>query len=340
MEQNNKLTIKSKLKLLIPVVLIVAIVLLTLNVLSPDQPVGDGSHQVEFEVAKGSGASSVTRHLYEEGLINDQSSFRWFLRITNRADKLKAGVYSLNNGMSIPQIADILTEGKTKLVSITIPEGWTNRQIGDYLTDKKFVESRAEFLNLTRDRKVLDQFGILDQTTEGYLFPDTYMIPPGYDAKKIQLLMLKRFFKVLEEIMTKKNLHPGSGELRRFVILASIVEREAVKAQERPMMARVFLNRLDKGMRLESCATIQYLFDKPKPRIYNKDLEIVSPYNTYRNKGLPPGPISNPGRAALEATFNPLENQYLYFVLKEDGSHSFSKTYNEHLRAKKQYLNY
>lgn len=104
------------------------------------------------------------------------------------------------------------------------------------------------------------------------------------------------------------------------------------------MMARVFLNRLDKRMRLESCATIQYLFDKPRPKIYDRDLQIKSPYNTYRNDGLPPGPISNPGKAALKAALAPVDNDYLYFLLKPDGSHYFSQTYGEHLRAKKKYI--
>ena len=301
---------------------------------------GHGDIKVEFEVPRGSGAVSVSNELFKEGLIDSPQSFRWLLRITNRSNKLKAGVYSLNDAMSASQIADILTEGKVKLVSITIPEGWTNRQIGDYLAQKGYVNDREEFLKITRDKSVLDKYGILEQTTEGYLFPDTYKIPPKYPAPKIQEIMLKRFFKVLDGIQAKKKIAIPAQELRKLVILASIVEREAVKPNERPMMARVFMNRLDKNMRLESCATIQYLFDKPKPRIYNRDLEIQSPYNTYRNKGLPPGPISNPGMAALLSALDPIQNDYLYFVLKEDGSHHFSKTYNEHLNAKNRYLNY
>ncbi|MCB1174870.1 MAG: endolytic transglycosylase MltG [Leptospiraceae bacterium] len=332
-----------KIKQWTPWILLAALLLLaggfaTVYQIVPHTAVGDGSHKVEFEVSRGSGAWRVARDLYRESLIDSPDRFIWYLKLTNRSDQLKAGVYSLDDGMTGTAIADLLIAGRTRLIALTIPEGWTNRQIGDYLTEKGFVSDRARFLAIARDRELLKKYAILDDSTEGYLFPETYMVPPGYEARKIQELMLKRFQKVLQAIVAGSGREWSAKEIRDRVVLASIVEREAVRDKERPMMARVFLNRLDKNMRLESCATVQYLLDKPRAKLYERDLQIQSPYNTYRNGGLPPGPVSNPGKAALEAAFQPVENDYLYFVLKPDGSHYFSQSYREHLNAKHKYL--
>ncbi|MCR9141282.1 MAG: endolytic transglycosylase MltG [bacterium] len=296
---------------------------------------GDGERSVEFEVPSGVGAFRVARDLEDQGIISSPDGFRMYLRLTGKSQAIKVGVYELNDGMSAGQVADILTEGRVQLTGLTIPEGWTNRQIGDYLAEKGYVPDRAAFLKIASDAETLKKWGIPDRSTEGYLFPETYMVARGSSAEVIHEAMLKNFFRVLEEVAGSKEITP---EIRSRIVLASMVEREAVRAEERPMMAQVFLNRLDQNMRLESCATIQYLFDRPKPRIFERDLEIESPYNTYRNPGLPPGPISNPGRAAIEAAFEPKAGDYLFFVLKPDGSHHFSRTYGEHLRAKKKFI--
>ena len=296
---------------------------------------GDGERIVEFEVPRGVGAFRVARDLEDQSLIRSADSFRMYLRLTGASQDIKVGLYELNDGMSAGEIAEVLTEGKVQLKGVTIPEGWTNRQIGDYLTEQGYVQSREEFLTLSRDPAILAKYGIPDPSTEGYLFPETYMVARGSDVRVIHEAMLKKFFDVLEEVSGTREVN---AQIRERIVLASIVEREAVRPEERPMMAQVFLNRLEQNMRLESCATIQYLFDRPKKKIYERDLEIQSPYNTYRNAGLPPGPISNPGRAAIEAAFQPRAGEYLFFVLKPDGSHHFSKTYNEHLQAKKKFI--
>lgn len=327
------------IRVVLPVVAILIVGVAAANLALPADAAGDGSLKVEFEVPAGAGAVSIAKRLYEEGLIDSPARFKTYLRLQGMTDRLKVGVYSLHNGMPMSEIARILTEGRVQLVALTIPEGWNNRQIGNYLVEKNIIKEQDEFLAITKDKQVLQKYSILDPSTEGYLFPDTYMVPPGYSPRKFQEIMLIRFQEVIAEIIKESGKQVLDAKARRDrILLASIVEREAVKPQERPMMARVFLNRLDKGMRLESCATIQYLFDKPHPRIYDRDLEIKSPYNTYRNKGLPPGPISNPGRAALKAAFAPVENDYLYFVLKPDGSHHFSQTYREHLNAKNKFI--
>ena len=336
MKKNKSDSAASRLRIV--VIAAIAIVLgggLLLAATGPGSAVGDGSHTIVYEVPAGSGAIRVAHDLFEEGVLADPAYFRWYLTLTGNAGAIKTGVYELNDGMSAAEIATILVEGRVRMQSLTIPEGWNNRQIGDYLAEQGLIENREEFLRLARDPDVLRRFGILDETTEGYLFPETYLVPDGYSAAQLQVRMLERFQAVIAELAPEGM---SAREIRDRVVLASIVEREAVRPEERPMMARVFLNRLDQRMRLESCATIQYLLDRPRARLYERDLRIPSPYNTYQHAGLPPGPISNPGRAALEAAFQPIENDYLFFVLKPDGSHRFSRTYQEHLDAKRRFL--
>lgn len=298
--------------------------------------VGEGKQKVLFEVRSGQGSFGVSRALEKEKLIQDAGAFRMLLRFTGRSSDIKAGIYELHDGLSAREIADILTEGRVRMLTLTIPEGWNSKQIGDYLARKKLVADREEFLRLTEDREVLKRFRIAAKSTEGYLFPDTYSVPHGFPAARLQELMIKRFFEQLGKIGVSENI--DRKELQRQVILASIVEREAARPEDRPMMAQVFLNRLEKGMKLESCATIQYLLPKPKERLFNKDLKIQSPYNTYLHAGLPPGPIANAGIAAIKATFTPKPGPYLFFVLKPDRSHHFSVSHSQHVAAKKRYL--
>ena len=257
------------------------------------------------------------------------------MRLKGKSDELKRGLYNLDNGMSASEIIDAITSGQTKTVKITIPEGYNNRQIGDLLTEKGFFTSRKEFLPHAENPALLTRFQIPAKTTEGYLFPETYYIPVGYPKKAIISMMVKQFFKKTAKI---KNFPENPRARHQKVILASIVEREAKLKEERAMIAGVFANRLSIGQPLESCATIQYLFEKPRKRIYYQDLEIESPYNTYKHKGMPPGPIASPGYEALNAAVNPEATEYKYFVVRGDGSHVFSKTFREHNRAKNEYL--
>jgi len=291
---------------------------------------------VDFEVPPGAGIHRVASDLESKGLISSKEAFKLYMRLSGKAGAIKAGTYELGPSLSMLEIGERLASGKVKLLALTIPEGWTNRQIGDYLTAKGLVKDRADFLRMAADSGLLGEFSIPAETTEGYLFPETYHVPAGYSPMQLQKLMIKNFRAALRKAGAPTDLRPDL--LHERVILASIVEREAVRPEERPMMAQVFINRLEKKMRLESCATVQYLFDKPRPRLFEKDLKIDSPYNTYQIKGLPPGPVSNPGLAALKAAFAPEKSTYLYFVLKPDGSHHFSETYKEHLDAKKKYL--
>ncbi|MDH5654410.1 MAG: endolytic transglycosylase MltG [Spirochaetia bacterium] len=304
---------------------------------SPNRAPGNGDRVVDFEIPRGAGPSSIGKKLQKEGLIRDIVFFRMMLVLTVNSGNIKAGLYELNDGMTNLDVIDVITEGKVQTASLTIPEGWNNKQIGDYLAEKGYVKSKEEFLKITKNKNVLKEFSIAADSTEGYLFPDTYVVPRRYPAEKIHRVMVKHFFEKLEQAGIPSGLTPM--DLHDRVILASIIEREAVHPEELPVMASVFINRINKKMRLESCATVQYLLPNPKKKLYEKDLHIKSPYNTYLHRGLPPGPISNPGFSAMKAAFYPDSTPFLFFVLKPDeGRHHFSETYSEHLKAKKKYL--
>jgi UPF0755 protein len=312
------------------------IILAGILIYIPGRPAGDGSKKVEFEVQRGTGMARVTKSLVEQGLLSSELFFRLMMKATFRDGALKAGIYELNDGMSAFEIGSILSSGRVQMIRITIPEGWTNQQIAEHAASLGLCSTPEEFLQLTRNPEVLKKYGIPGKTTEGYLFPETYFLARGVKADRLHQAMLERFFAMLPEANPPADLKPE--DLFRAVILASIIEREAVHREELPKMAGVYLNRLKKGMRLEADPTIQYILGDPKKKLYLKDLEIPSPYNTYRNKGLPPGPISNPGIEALRAAFHPEEHDYLFFVLKPDQTHEFTKTYKEHLQAKKIFL--
>ena len=297
--------------------------------------VSDGSRHVDFAVKSGWGLQKVSEKLHEQGLIHNPFFFNIYARLTSQGAHIKRGVFSLDDGMSARQIMAIITSGKTKTITVTIPEGYHNRQIGDLFVEKKFFISRDEFLAFASRKNILDRFKIPANSSEGYLFPDTYYLPPAYPKEKIIVLMIEHFFEKAKEV---KNFPTDPKRIHEAIILSSIVEREAQRKEERALIAAVFHNRLRDAEPLESCATVQYLFEKPKARLFFRDLEVSSPYNTYRVKGLPPGPIASPGLAAIDAAVNPEKTDYKFFVLKGDGAHQFSKSYGDHLAAKKKYI--
>jgi UPF0755 protein len=317
-------------------VLFIFFVAVVIADLSLGKEVGKGEFKYELVIDPGESIKSVSKELYDNRLIRSKIYFQALLRLTGNSNNIKQGIYSIDDGMNCRKILDILVSGKVKMISFTIPEGYTNRQIGDLLVSKKIISSRKEFLDSANNPVFLKKYGIPADTTEGYLYPETYSIPYNYKADEIVDMLLKRFYKNLATIEASTNIDPI--ELHKKVILASIVEREAKKKEEQPLMAGVFLKRLKIKMPFESCATVQYLFDKPKKRLLEKDLLIKSPYNTYLNRGYPPGPISNPGLPAIRASFYPVESDSLFFLVKPDGSHYFSKTHKEHLEAKKKYI--
>lgn len=296
-----------------------------------------------FEIRKGESLSVIAGNLEKDGFIRSGLYLRLLSRKNGTGNSFKTGQYEISPAMTATEIHDLLVSGKGIMIKVTVPEGITLRKTAAILEEAGIV-SAGDFITAASDRKILDRYGIKGETAEGFIFPDSYLFQKNVSAGSVLDIFLKTFFGKLGKVC------PGyaslsSEELYDKVILASIVEREYRRAEEAPLIASVFTNRLKIGMSLASCATIEYIITeiqgKKHPEyITYADLEIKSPYNTYRNKGLPPGPISNPGIIALEAAVKPAESDYLFFLLKdrETGEHFFSKRFSDHSNAKILYL--
>jgi len=303
--------------------------------LEPPEP---GSPPVEVVIPPGASSGTVSSILVKKGIIKNPVAFRMYVVLSGKDRQLKSGYYSLSPGLSLPEVVDILVAGKVQDIEFTVPEGYTIKQIARLLQQKGILEE-DEFLQAVQKDYSFDFLKSIPRDEyylEGFLYPDTYRISRETSPRDIVLMMLKRFEQVYNDIYIENEI-TKKYSTREIVVLASMVEREAKVDEERPVIAGVFLNRLRRGMRLESCATIEYLLPEPKPVLTHEDLQIDSPYNTYRTSGLPPGPIANPGRASLEAVINPAETNYLYFVAKPDGTHYFSSSLAEHNRAVMRY---
>ena len=290
-----------------------------------------------FIVNSGDTLKLVARKLKKDNLIRSDNFFIFYAKINGLSREIKSGEYLISRKLRSSEILKILTKGEVVTVKITIPEGFTIRQIADLLQSKGIV-NKTDFINATKNKALLKKYKIPFSSAEGFLFPDTYIISKDLKAKQIVEIMIKRFFEEFDKLTNNRTL--SKDELKKVVIIASLVEKEAKIDNERPIIAAVFYNRLKIGKRLQSCATVQYVLGKTKERLLFKDLKVKSPYNTYLHKGLPPGPISNPGLKSLWAALHPAKVDYLYFVSKHNGYHYFSRTYSEHLKAIKKYENY
>jgi len=301
-----------------------------------DGIIRDESGKYYIEVRSGENAMSVGRRLESAGLIRNR--YFWYLLCRFGNEHLKTGTYRLEMPANQIAIYRLLVSGVQILHRVTIPEGVTLKKMARILEDANICFA-DDFLAAAGDREILDGYKIPNDTMEGYLFPDTYMFPSGFPAASVLKTMADNFFEKLEKIEPSViNMNPG--ELNKKVILASIIEREYRVADEAPIMAGVFNNRLNIGMALQSCATVEYIIteiqNRPHPSvILNRDLEIISPYNTYLVPGLPPGPISAPGAVALSAALKPQKTEFFYFRLDDpqSGRHYFSKTIDEHIKA-------
>ena len=272
------------------------------------------------EIRKGQSISKSLKDLP----VSEEFMFKLYLKFKNQGKNIKAGYYELKGEYSIISLVEVLESGKDKIYRFTIPEGYSLEQIVNKLTTEGKInkEKFYEELNNIKDFP----YPVPKGNFEGYFYPETYNFSEYFEEKDIIKTILGEF---LKKFPPEK--YPDKEEFYKKLIMASIIEKEAVKADEKPVIASAFYNRMKKGMTLSSDATVNYLFNYSKRRIYYKDLEIDSPYNTYKNKGLPPAPIANPDIKSVEAAYNPADTDYLFFVAKGDGYHYFSRTYKEHL---------
>ena len=299
------------------------------------RPMGADSQKTQLiSVTKGMAADEVADVLHKQGLIRYSLSFRLLVKLQGKQNSLQAGDYLVASTMTPQTTLNKITAGEFAQNKITIPEGFTIAQIAALLEEKHIVGA-ATFKEAARIYQPFEYTKASPNTAyaaEGFLFPDTYMVGYKMKAEDVLQLMSARFDRQFTPAMREQANSRGLS-IRETIIMASLVEKEAQFAEERPIIAAVFFKRLKLGMPLQSCASIQYILGYPKAELSIKDTEIVSPYNTYLNSGLPPGPIANPGLAAIKAVLEHGDTEYLYFVADKTGRHHFSKTYDEHLAA-------
>ncbi len=294
-----------------------------------------GGGEKVLTIRPGESFRSVTRSLLSLGLIRSPLRFRLYARHADRHRDIKAGEYAFEGPVSPRDILDRLVEGRVKLYRLTIPEGLTAAQIADLAAATGLIESRA-FSEAAMNREAAARFGIEADSLEGYLFPDTYHFPRGTTAAAMVETMVGRFEDVMTEERRARARALGMSP-HEVVTLASIIEKETGAPEERPLIASVFHNRLARGMRLETDPTVIYGIPDFDGNLTREHLRTPTPYNTYLIQGLPPGPIASPGEAAIEAALHPADSDYLFFVSRQDGTHQFSRTLEEHRAAVRKY---
>ena len=329
---------KAILVLLIILLLLVTGALLGARYLTADVVT---EQDIELTIADGSGTSLIGTQLANSGLVKDARGFSLFAKFYEVDSQFKAGSYAFPAGTwSLEAICDMLVAGgysSNGEIRVTIREGLTVRETIEVLVEAG-LGSTDVYYDYIQNADFSD-YGFIPESTavvepanrlEGFLFPDTYMIAEDATEQEIIDMLLNQFVKVWTENGFDAAIAESDYSLYQIVTMASLVEEEAQVAEDRPLIAGVFYKRLDIGMNLESCATVQFILGEPKYPLLYEDLEIDNPYNTYKNPGLPPGPIAAPGLASLQAAVYPTESDYLYFRARTDGSHRFSTTLEEH----------
>lgn len=282
------------------------------------------------KISRGASLGDVVDALHQAGLAPWREGARWGFRVWGSPRKVKAGIYAFKKGVRLVDVFDDLEAGRVDLVSVTLPEGLTAREMGAVLAAAD-VTSEEGFVALAHDPASPARWGLPGESLEGFLFPDTYRFARELSAAAVADALVKRFRRASADLAP---LAERRGmDLLRWVTLASVVEKETGVEAEKPLIAAVFHNRLRAGMRLQSDPTVIYGIPEFDGNLRRADLERDTPYNTYTRAGLPAGPIANPGRTTLQAVLEPADVPYLYFVSRNDGTHVFTATYAEHLRA-------
>jgi UPF0755 protein len=292
---------------------------------------GNRDEEVEVVVPEGVSARQIGELLEERGVIVSSKRFVILAKVTGKEKKIKAGRYLFCKNMGIRAVLTKLVRGKTRTVTVTIPEGLTLTEIAEILVSELKID-REKFLELVCDHDYAGKRGIQGETFEGFLFPDTYVFNYSVSEQEVVERLVDEFWNVFTDSYRKRAREIGFT-VYEVVILASLIEEEAMLEREHPIISQVYHTRLAINKPLECDATIQYALPEHKSILLYKDLKVKSPYNTYTHRGLPPGPIANPGRSALHAALYPANSDYLYYVAKGDGSHIFSKTAEEHYKA-------
>jgi UPF0755 protein len=298
-----------------------------------------GAAHRQFFVSRGEVFSTVVDSLESQGLIRERSLFVLVSRILGGTDRIQVGKYIFASGVSNLDLFLSLRSGRgNALIPVTVPEGLRSLQQAHLFARTIGIDS-ARFADLAHSHPFIRSLGIEDTTLEGYLLPDTYAFYWQQGEEEIIKKMVEQFTKFYADSLIERQQAIG-WTTRQVLTLASIVEGEAVLADERAVIAGVYMNRLRRGMRLEADPTVQFIVNGRPRRLLYADLKIDNPYNTYLHTGLPPGPVNNPGRASILAVLSPVHHNYIFFVANGRGGHWFASSYNEHLRNVRQYRRY
>jgi len=288
-----------------------------------------------YHLAAGSSLSQVAAELHSGGVLRTPLSLKLFARLNEQGGRIQSGTYRFSSAATPEQILQRLVSGDVEKVSLTIPEGFTQAQIFERI-DALGYGDRDTLQQLATDRDFIKSLQLDATSLEGYLFPETYLFTPGIDESKLLKMMVEHFREQLTSELLRK-AKQRNLTLHQLVTLASIIEKETGLVEEMPLISSVFHNRLRRGIQLQTDPTVIYGLSDFDGNLTRKHLTNPTPYNTYIIRGLPPGPIANPGLAALTAAAEPAESNYLYFVSRGDGSHHFSKSLQEHNRAVRKY---
>lgn len=299
-------------------------------------PIDRKNLTVVVDIPTGTSFIGATEILHQSGLIKSRLLFYALTVIKNARRQIRAGEYEINTMLSPSQMLDKLIRGEIKYYKVVIPEDLTMWEIADRLYEYKLI-NKDLFFELARDRAFLESLNIKAESIEGYLFPDTYFLDRSMSTRRIMKTMVDTFWGKITPEMLKK-AQEMKWDIHKIVTFASLVGKESGVNAEKPMISAVFHNRLKRGMPLQSDPTSVYDLENFKGKIVRSHLKRKSPYNTYVIKGLPPGPIANPGLSSLRAALFPADVKYLYFVSKNDGTHFFSETFAQHVQAVNHYV--
>ena len=297
-------------------------------------PVARGEFEAAVVVTRGMPYSAILGRLQTAGLLPHPFVFDYLAWRRGDAGRLRPGRYVFHSSMSVRQIYDRLLRGAP--IRVTVPEGWTLGQIAARLVEVGLVEDAAAFTSAACDAQLLEPHAIAAESAEGYVLPDTYLFDPGVTSAEILETMVEAFGR--QSQAERDTSPPLALTWHEVLTLASMIEREARREEEKPRIASVYYNRLRRGMKLDCDATVRFAVSKTSAPLTRSDLEVDSPYNTYLYPGLPPGPICCVGRESIHAVLAPEETDFLYYCYRGDGTHHFSRSLVEHEEAVKKYL--
>ena len=308
------------------------------NIVYQPNPAPETGHFGKIVVNKGDNLDVIAENLSASGLTESAWRFKWTARLMRVEKQLPAGVFTIPFGLSNHELIKRMLSSDNNTENVTIREGWAAKRISHIVSKKCDIDS-ALFMQAVNDTVFIRQLGIEAPSLEGYLYPDTYNLYLGMDPYDVVRRMVTQFKSHFADSLKSRAFALGFS-VNEIVTLASIIEGEIIYGSEAPVVSAVYHNRLKRGMRLQADPTIQYIIPDGPRRLLYRDLKVDSPYNTYLRKGLPPGPIGNPGKRALLAALYPKKAAYLYFVARGDGYHNFNTTIEGHLADKRKFDQY